>query len=404
LIRNCYIAIATIAIVMRFSSVGAMMLLCGRQSVTTRAFTFGVTPAISKSRSSRLLFSSSKQEIVKNFVQDVFPKAWNSMGLNELMMVQQIMAGEENSNQTAFKPFFQEIFQEYAQGVTQEVEFLQTTTPSYTLKEALTKYQEHRQTSTGCGPVLAMGHLFLSNQNNKCCEFYSDDDFRELLRLAVLVAGLNNDIQSYQKEDDSWDMVTIWTKMGGKTPEQAVEATIQRHFEVLDEYKQLAQRLLERYPKEEIEPWVVNVCPSMYKGFVSWQSHVQRYKSTTVSSNKDILLERLFPGQLYHVVGEDGSFAGMDKQLKDDINESTMAWAQEVGLVGSIVPPEKIVAADPGLCTLLLFDYYREGIDEPALFMFAKFFVLILVIDDLWEKPAFHDFTKDIVLQHVLAI
>jgi hypothetical protein len=94
----------------------------------------------------------------------------------------------------------------------------------------------------------------------------------------------------------------------------------------------------------------------------------------------------------------------MDKQLKDDINESTMAWAQEIGLVGSLVPPEKIVGADPGLCTLLLFDYYRKESDEPALFMYAKFFVLLVAIDDIWEKPAFHDFTKDIVLQHVLAI
>jgi len=310
------------------------------------------------------------------------------MGLNELMT--------ENNNQAAFKPFFQDLFQEYAHGVSQEVEFLQTT-PN-TLKQALAKYQEHRQTSTGCGPVLAMGHLFLSNRNK--CEFYSDEDFRELLRLAILVAGLSNDIQSYQK-DDSWDMVTIWTNIGGKTEDQAVEATIKRHLEVVNEYEQLAQCLLERYPKEEMEPWVLDVCPSMYKGFVSWQSHVQRYKSTV--AYKDIL-ECLFPGQLYHVVDEDGSFAGMDKQLKEDINESTMAWAQEIGLVGSLVPPEKIVGADPGLCTLLLFDYYRKEIDEPALFMYAKFFVLLLVIDDIWEKPEFHNFTKDIVLQHVIAI
>eukprot|EP00978_Attheya_sp_CCMP212_P001401 scaffold2954_cov54-Attheya_sp.AAC.2 len=351
---------------MGFSSFAATMLLCGRQSVRTR--TFAVTPIISKSRIRYFrLFSSNKQEIVKNFVQDVIPKAWNSMGLNELMA--------ENNNQAAFKPFFQDLFQEYAEGVSQEVEFLQTT-PN-TLKKALAKYQEHRQTSTGCGPVLAMGHLFLSNRNK--CEFYSDEDFRELLRLAILVAGLSNDIQSYQK-DDSWDMVTIWTKIGGKTEDQAVEATIKRHLEVVHEYKQLAQRLLERYPKEEMEPWVVDVCPSMYKGFVSWQR------------------------QLYHVVDEDGSFAGMDKQLKEDINESTMAWAQEIGLVGSLVPPEKIVGADPGLCTLLLFDYYRKEIDEPTLFMYAKFFVLLLVIDDIWEKPAYHDFTKDNVLHHVLAI
>jgi hypothetical protein len=66
--------------------------------------------------------------------------------------------------------------------------------------------------------------------------------------------------------------------MGGKPADQAVEVTLQRHFEVVDECKQLAQRLLERYPKEEMEAWVVDFCQSMYKGFVRWQSHVQRYK------------------------------------------------------------------------------------------------------------------------------
>jgi hypothetical protein len=100
-----------------------------------------------------------------------------------------------------------------------------------------------------------MGHFFLSNRNK--CEFYSDEDFRELLRLATLVAGLNNEIQSYQK-DDSWNMVTIWTKIGGKIADQAVEARIRRHFEMVDDYKQLSHRLLERYPKEEMEPWIVH--------------------------------------------------------------------------------------------------------------------------------------------------
>lgn len=82
--------------------------------------------------------------------------------------------------------------------------------------------------------------------------------------------------------------------------------------------------------------------------------------------------------------------------------KSTWLGAQEVeGLVGSLVPLEKIVGADPGLRTLLFFDYYREEIDEPALFMYAKFFVLLLAIENLCVRPAFHDFTKDIVLQHV---
>jgi hypothetical protein len=63
-------------------------------------------------------------------------------------------------------------------------------------------------------------------------------------------------------------------------------------------------------------------------------------KSTVPS--KDIL-EQLFLGRLHHVV------TGMDKQIKDDSNESIMAWAQGIGLVAYLVPPEKIVGADPGL-------------------------------------------------------
>jgi hypothetical protein len=83
-------------------------------------------------------------------------------------------------------------------------------------------------------------------------------------------------------------------KIGGKPAHQAVEATIQRHFEVMDEYKQLM--LLERHPKEVREPWIIDVCPSMYKGNVSWQIYFQRHQSTLPS--KDILEQRLFPGPL----------------------------------------------------------------------------------------------------------
>jgi hypothetical protein len=74
----------------------------------------------------------------------------------------------------------------------------------------------------------------------------------------------------------------------------------------------------------------------------------------------------------------------MDKQLKYDINESIMARAQGIGLAGSLlVPPVKIVGADPGLCTLLLLDSYGEEGDEPALFMYAKFFASVLEVDNI---------------------
>jgi hypothetical protein len=47
-------------------------------------------------QSSRLF--SSKQEIVKIFVQDVFPEAWNSIGSNELVMA-------DNNNQGLLSTF-----------------------------------------------------------------------------------------------------------------------------------------------------------------------------------------------------------------------------------------------------------------------------------------------------------
>lgn len=112
----------------------------------------------------------------------------------------------------------------------------------------------------------------------------------------------DNDIQSYHQKDDFWDKVTIWTKIYVKPAEQAFKATLQRQFKTMDEYTQLAQCLLERYPKEKMEPLVVDFCQFMYyTGFNrSWQSHVQRYKSTVPCKN---ILEQLFlEGPSYHVV------------------------------------------------------------------------------------------------------
>lgn len=366
------------------------------------------------------------------FLQDVAPTAWRSIGLyNENM--------DLFENDPPMDDLFRSVMKEYADGVSREMEF-QSMMNSFVAKSSkasswnvsvlLRGYERHRQTSSGVIPTLLWGHFFTKPPGEIApnrVELFQDGDFRRFLRLASLIAGIDNDILSHQK-DDSWDYITICNKFGNNTSinitdnntnsnttlEPAVEQACQRHHELVQEWNILGKQLLAKYA-EDIQPWINPICPTQWKAFVAWQSQVQRYKVTRQSTKEEeesspdtsvqSLWQRLF--------GNDNSFQKYmhdipvaQKELLEDIRADTLQWARACGLVGkteedepTICSEAKLAAIDPALITILLFHYHRCGeSDQKILKTFSRFFTFLVIYDDILEHPECHATAKEILI------
>lgn len=99
----------------------------------------------------------------------------------------------------------------YAHGVTKEVDIMRTVSTHSIQKssdDVFARYLDHRQVSTEVGPCVAFGYLFVardssSNQHRQEDEqkLFKNAKFGQLLRLASLISEIDNDLQSYCKEN-----------------------------------------------------------------------------------------------------------------------------------------------------------------------------------------------------------
>lgn len=127
---------------------------------------------------------------MQEFLQVTLPCAWDSSGLKDLF-----------HNDQAIYVLFQQVMREYADGVSQEVEFqrrllLSESRRTSDVQQLLQDYEMHRKTSAGVAPTLVFGHFFVDNEP-AAERAYQDPDFRELLRVASLIAGIDNDLMSF---------------------------------------------------------------------------------------------------------------------------------------------------------------------------------------------------------------
>jgi hypothetical protein len=332
---------------------------------------------------------------------------------------------------------------EYADGVSREIEFRKatmmksvsssSTSSKWNGSILLRGYETHRSTSSGIIPISLWGYFF-TNPTTVApdrMELFQDGNFRRFLRMASLIAGVDNDIvkQHHHHKHDSWDYITIWNRFGDTAKgnnddennntsiENAVEQACQRHHELVQEWKILGEQLRAKYAGD-MQPWINPICPALWKGFVAWQSlRVQRYNQKTMektlpesddTSSIQSSWQRLF--------GNDHSFQKYihdipetQKQLLEEIRADTLRWARACGVVGeedddddepttTICSKAKLAAIDPALLTILVFHYHRGESDRKALQTFSRFFMFLVIYDDVMEHPECHTTAKEILL------
>jgi len=321
--------------------------------------------------------------------------------------------------QEKLQQLFRETIKEYGNGVTEEVKFNaimnmadnatndnananDTRQQKERSSKLLQTYEDHRQTSSGVVPCLVFGSLFCSLSPS----IYCDSRFRDLLRIGSLISGLDNDIQSQSKsKEGDWDYIAISIYRGGYSKEQAIQACYTRHHELISEYNRLAKELelsANNNDSSVMNEWSKLVGPSVFHGFFKWQCYAKRYKNDDQADSQQAMMDILFPGEPCLVVNEDGTFQGLDNSLRNKLNTDTLHWAKSVGLVSDqSIPEKKFHGIDPGLVTMLLYSYAANGENMEKLAAFCRFFVLVLFIDDLWERAELHDDIKQTVFECV---
>ena len=357
-------------------------------------------------------------------------RAWEATGLKELLHHnERTMPSDQDCAATSL---LQAHLMQACHGVTAELTFYEKVRDVLEAKgnsntnmvpmesSLLYEYESIRAPSSAVACVALFGNFFhtcpldQSPLLSSKTRYHSDKRFQKLMDLSSLISGIDNDLQSYQKQDDSdWNSITIRTVFGGKTLSNAFDEVCQRHFHLVQAMRALGRQLQEDYPTDSnhIAVWVNIILPSVHRGFVSWQSHVKRYRNegddaTNGTLLTDNLLERLFPGEPYHQVSpEDGTFPGMNVELYHSLHSSLMEWAASCRQIGSTDADKYIAVANPALLALLLFPYCnrvatdltQEGHD--ALIVFVKFFTFLAIVDDMLENPQLHVPTKHVFLQ-----
>eukprot|EP00977_Amphora_coffeiformis_P006649 scaffold1450_cov170-Amphora_coffeaeformis.AAC.3 len=320
--------------------------------------------------------AAAAAETADNFISYILPRAFNEIGLTNLI----------DKKDPSLRVFLRDAFKEYGNGVTREVEFNKrhdlTKLP---LDQVLREYESIRGPAAGVGPLLAFACLL----HPVSSMLYGDPEFRSLIRLGSLISGIDNDVQS-QNKDDEWDFVNIVANVGNFEMDQAIQRACERHFQLMAELRNKVGRLARLDPS--VQEWNRFGAQSIIRGFVSWQCHVKRYKNNNDSS----LLEKLFPNEPYHVVREDGTFKGMNVDILNELNRDIAEYGERTGLFGSFLPPPKLEALNPSLCSMLLMDYAIEK-DMEVLKVLNRLFVCLVVADDIWEQEKFHHKTKVIL-------
>ena len=313
-----------------------------------------------------------------NFISHTLPRAFNAIGLKDLI----------DKRGSSIRVLLRDTFKEYGNGVTREVEFnKRQDLTNLPLDQVLREYESIRGPAAGVGPLLVFACLLQPVSST----LYEDFEFRSLVRLGSLISGIDNDIQS-QNKDGEWDFVNLLVKVGNFEMNQAIERACERHDQLMIEFRDKAGLLARK--DASVEEWNKFGAQSIIRGFVSWQCQVKRYQNNNDSS----LLEELFPNELYRVVREDGTFEGMNSNILNELNRDIAEYGRNTGLFSDFLPPEKLQALNPSLCSMLLMDYATQQ-DMEVLKVLNRLLVCLVVADDIWEQEKFHDKTKAVLFE-----
>lgn len=239
------------------------------------------------------------------------------------------------------------------------------------------EYLKFRDVTSLCHMFHAFGLLYEDVSE----VVWNDTDFKRLRVIAALIAGIDNDIVSFHK-DDNIDLIKL-LMLSGKAEADALMEAIAIHHEYLSEYSKLKELLEVRYPSSAgLAFFLEKVLPGSMHGALLWQVESKRFIDSCMDGKFHVdpdIVQDLFPcwtAPCYNEV------------LAAEISHDSEVWAGQCGLL-SVCPVRKWRKMNLGSGAVRAhFWHDPDDQDRRRISLCSRFLGWACITDDLLEDPA----------------